>query len=110
MTLRPFKHLQATSLDQAVAISEVHGERNVVLAGGTDLLGALKDNIYAKYPESVVDLKTIPNLAYLREDGKNLRIGSLTKLIEVEENAVIMGNVELKDADHVALLPAVGGG
>jgi NADPH-dependent glutamate synthase beta subunit-like oxidoreductase/CO/xanthine dehydrogenase FAD-binding subunit len=89
MTLRSFKHLQATSLDQAVAISEVQEERNVVMAGGTDLLGALKDNIYAKYPESVVDLKKIPNLAYVREDDKNLRIGSLTKLIEVEENDVV---------------------
>ena len=89
MTLRSFKHLEATSLDQAVAISGVQQERTVVMAGGTDLLGALKDNIYAKYPESVIDLKTIPNLAYLREDDKSLRIGSLTKLHEVEKNEVV---------------------
>ena len=89
MTLRSFKHLEATSLDQAVAISGVQGERTVVMAGGTDLLGALKDNIYPKYPESVVDLKTIPNLAYLREDDKSLRIGSLTKLHEIEKNEVV---------------------
>lgn len=89
MTLQYFKHLEATSLDKAVAISGTYKEKAALIAGGTDLLGILKDNASPTYPELVVDIKTIPDLAYLREDGKNLRIGSLTTIHEIETNETI---------------------
>ena len=89
MTLQYFKHLEATSLDKAVAISATYKEKAALIAGGTDLLGILKDNASPTYPELVVDIKTIPDLAYLREDGRNLRIGSLTTIHEIETNETI---------------------
>ena len=89
MTLQYFKHLEATSIDKAVAISGTYKEKAALIAGGTDLLGILKDNAFPTYPELVVDIKTIPDLAYLREDGRNLRIGSLTTIHEIETNETI---------------------
>jgi NADPH-dependent glutamate synthase beta subunit-like oxidoreductase/CO/xanthine dehydrogenase FAD-binding subunit len=89
MTLQYFKHLEATTLDEAVAISDTYKEKATLIAGGTDLLSMLKDNTAPTYPELVVDIKTIPDLAYLREDGRNLRIGPLTTIHEIETNETI---------------------
>ena len=61
MTLRNFKHISASSLNEATDIlSKVNGKA-VAIAGGTDLLGVLKDKIHAQSPEILVDLKTIPD-------------------------------------------------
>ncbi|MBT4877652.1 MAG: xanthine dehydrogenase family protein subunit M, partial [Desulfobacula sp.] len=50
MTLRNFKHISASSLNEATDIlSKVNGKA-VAIAGGTDLLGVLKDKIHAQSP------------------------------------------------------------
>lgn len=55
--MKHFKHMQATSADQAA--KEAASGKAWVMAGGTDLLGTLKDEIFPEYPETVIDLKTI---------------------------------------------------
>ncbi len=53
------------------------------LAGGTDLLGLMKDGL--QKPELLVDLTGIEGLrGWSREKGKGLRIGALTPLVELE--------------------------
>ncbi|TMF27261.1 MAG: xanthine dehydrogenase family protein subunit M [Chloroflexi bacterium] len=57
----------------------------VALAGGTDLLGLMKDGLVR--PDTLVDLTGIEGLrGWSRERGKGLRIGALTPLIELEGN------------------------
>ena len=42
------------------------------------------------YPEALVNLKSIPGLSYIREDGGQLKIGALTRLEErIAENAKV---------------------
>ena len=54
------------------------------LAGGTDLLGLMKDGLAR--PELLVDLTGIEGLrGWSRAKGKGLRIGALTPLVELEE-------------------------
>jgi len=87
--VRPFKHLNATSLDAAIsALAEADG-RAAVIAGGTDVLGILKDGIHPGYPELVVNLKTVPGLAGIREDARGLSIGALTRLHTIERDRTI---------------------
>ena len=64
--MRPFNHINAKSLDEAIAALQ-KGDANV-LAGGVDLLGTLKDNITPEYPKTVINLKTIPGLDYIKEE------------------------------------------
>src|SRR3989339_898807 len=71
MTLRNFKHISASSLTEATAILS-KGKASAI-AGGTDLLGVLKDKIHAESPELVVDLKTIrKNYALLAEAARSV--------------------------------------
>jgi CO/xanthine dehydrogenase FAD-binding subunit len=46
--MRPFNHINALSLTEASAALKKSG--TVAIAGGGDLLGALKDNIFPEYP------------------------------------------------------------
>jgi xanthine dehydrogenase YagS FAD-binding subunit len=56
------------------------------MAGGQDLLGMLKD--YIATPDTVIDLKRISALKGLEYDPSHgLRIGALTTLSEIAENA-----------------------
>lgn len=85
--MKHFKHMQATSADQAA--KEAASGKAWVMAGGTDLLGALKDEIFPEYPETVIDLKTIEGMDAIEEDGDALRIGALAKLSDVAENELV---------------------
>ena len=72
--MKTFDYIDAATLDEAVAALGTPGAR--IIAGGTDLLGALKDDIFPEYPTTLVDLKTIPGLAYIQEGDVFLRIGA----------------------------------
>src|SRR5271157_4123332 len=89
MALRFFKHTSALSPDEAVALLAEHRGKAAVIAGGTDLLGALKDKIHPAYPELLVDLKPINGMRYVKEGKKGLRIGALTTLTQVATHKTI---------------------
>lgn len=57
-------------------------------AGGTDLLGLMKDLI--EQPDGLVDLKGLPGLDKIQyTPGKGLSIGALVKVAEVAEDPVV---------------------
>jgi xanthine dehydrogenase YagS FAD-binding subunit len=87
--MRAFEHFNATTLDEAVAILASYGGRARVIAGGTDLLGKLKDEILPKYPEALVNIKGISGLDYLREENSGLKIGALTRLEDIAAYPVV---------------------
>jgi xanthine dehydrogenase YagS FAD-binding subunit len=80
--MRPFRYARAASVAEAARLL---GRSSVALAGGTDLLGLMKGGIAA--PERLVDLTRIEGLrGWTRERGAGLRIGALTRLVELEES------------------------
>ncbi|MHB8869062.1 MAG: FAD binding domain-containing protein [Thermoleophilia bacterium] len=81
--MRPFRHVRAATVAEACALLAEHGTRARANAGGTDLLGALKDSIYPEPPDVVVDLKTISGLDAIEEDDAGLRLGALTRLADI---------------------------
>ena len=70
MGLRKFDHIAAKSLDEAVALVGSYRKRAAVIAGGTDLLGILKDAVHPVYPQVLIDLKAIEGLDFIREDDE----------------------------------------
>lgn len=81
--MKSFRHVRARTVEEVCGLLAEHGARARANAGGTDLLGALKDGIYAEPPELVVDLKTISGLDAIEEDGAGLRIGALARLADI---------------------------
>jgi len=95
MTLQPFKYIPADTLQTAETLLREHGNQAVVMAGGTDLLGALKDAIHATYPELLVGLKPVEGLRYVRVDPAGVRIGALTTLDEITKHPAIRATYPL---------------
>lgn len=85
--MKRFKHINATTIDEAALA--LGGGKAKVIAGGTDLLSTMKNEILSTYPEVIVNLKTIPSLNYIKEEDGTLKIGALTSLADVAENTGI---------------------
>jgi len=85
--MKAFSHTNATTL--AEAQTALAGGKTMLIAGGTDLIGTLKDNILPTYPETLINIKTIPNLDYIREEGGMLKIGATTRLADIAANAAV---------------------
>ena len=58
-----------------------------IQAGGTDLLGCIRDRIFPV--EKVVSINRIQDLKGIQEKGGGLRIGALTTITEVAENPLV---------------------
>jgi xanthine dehydrogenase YagS FAD-binding subunit len=87
--MRAFEHFNANTLDEAVAILKRYAGRAHVIAGGTDLLGKLKDEILPRYPEALINLKRIRGMEYIREDNGGLKIGALTRLEDIAVHPLV---------------------
>jgi len=87
--MRRFNHFDAESLDEAVKLLNESEGPSYVIAGGSDLVGCLKDNLWIEAPERVVNLKTIPGLDEIRVEDGSLRIGALVTLTEIEESETV---------------------
>jgi xanthine dehydrogenase YagS FAD-binding subunit len=57
------------------------------LAGGTDLIPLMKDGIVA--PPSLVNVKHLNDLRFLREDADGLHIGALTTLDDLDRSSLV---------------------
>ncbi|MHB0979382.1 MAG: FAD binding domain-containing protein [Thermoleophilia bacterium] len=106
--MRSFRHLRARSVEEACGLLAGPGARARANAGGTDLLGALKDGIYAHPPEVIVDLKTIPGLDAIEADGDGLRVGALTRLVDIARSEQIRSRWPiLAQAAHSVASPQI---
>ena len=85
--MRNFKMAQPQTLDQVTSLLSEKREKYYLMAGGTDILGEIKDEIIE--PVVVVDLKSISNLSYIKKEKDGLRIGALTTLAELAEDMLI---------------------
>ena len=90
--MKTFDHYDARSIEEAVSLLSQHRGKARLNAGGTDLLGLLKDRVLPSYPDLIVNIKTIPGLEYIEEEAETLRIGALTKLVDLARSPLLMQN------------------
>jgi xanthine dehydrogenase YagS FAD-binding subunit len=106
--MRKFAHVNASTIDEAVLTLRRYGGNAPIIAGGTDLLGKMKDEILPAYPESLVNIKTIPGLDFIKEEDGLLKIGALTRLEDIATNATVKGKyTALAEAAHRTASPHI---
>ena len=87
--MRDFAHYNAKSVTEAVRLLTKEKGKAKLNAGGTDLLGLLKDMVPPDYPETIINIKGIGGLDYIREEEEGLKVGALTKLTAIAESPAI---------------------
>ncbi|PWB56560.1 MAG: molybdopterin dehydrogenase [Anaerolineales bacterium] len=87
--MNKFTHINATSIEEAVLLLQRYRGRANLIAGGTDLLGKLKDEVMPAYPEAIINLKSIPGLDFIHYENEMLKIGALTRLADIAAEPII---------------------
>ncbi len=88
--MKPFNHINAESIDEVLDLLARLKGKAVLNAGGTDLMGILKSEILSEYPETVINLKTIPGIDVIQVTDKECRIGATALLSDIADSALIL--------------------
>jgi aerobic carbon-monoxide dehydrogenase medium subunit len=105
-TPAPFEYERATSVDGAIAALERLGPEARIIAGGHSLLPMMKLRLAT--PTHLVDINDLTDLAYIREDANEIRIGALTRHVDLLESDLLKSTFPLfADAEAVIADPVV---
>ena len=105
-TPAPFEYERATSVEGAIATLERLGPEARVIAGGHSLLPMMKLRLAT--PEHLVDINDLAELAYIREQDGEVRIGALTRHVDLLRSEVLARHFPLfADAETVIADPVV---
>jgi aerobic carbon-monoxide dehydrogenase medium subunit len=105
-TPAPFEYERATSVEGAIASLARLGSEARIIAGGHSLLPMMKLRL-AK-PEHLIDINDLDELAYIREDGREVRIGALTRHVDLLKSDVLARHFPVfRDAEQVIADPVV---
>jgi CO/xanthine dehydrogenase FAD-binding subunit len=88
-----FAYHDPTSLEEALELLHQYGEDAKVLAGGQSLMPLL--NLRLSSPTALIDLNRITALAYIRQEGEQLRIGAMTRQRTVEFSPLVREHLPL---------------
>lgn len=80
--MKPFQYVSPTSLGEASQLLAASPNDTKPIAGGTDLLGEIKDRIVN--PSTLVNLLDLPHLNNIEITSDYLKIGAMTTLTELE--------------------------
>jgi CO/xanthine dehydrogenase FAD-binding subunit len=87
MRIRPFEYYAAKDLKDALEKIEENGSQAKLVAGGTDLVLAMKKKKIL--PEKIVSLHKLKELEYVRKSDSQIRIGALTKHTDLAVNPIL---------------------
>jgi len=105
-TPAPFEYERATSVEEAIAALRRVGPEARIIAGGHSLLPMMKLRLAT--PEHLIDINDLTELAYIREDDGEIRIGALTRHVDLERSELLARRFPLfADAEAVIADPVV---
>jgi carbon-monoxide dehydrogenase medium subunit len=98
---RAFEYVRASTVSQAVDLLRRNKDRAKVLAGGQSLIPLMK--LRLADPQLLIDISRIQTLSGLREEGKVLSIGAMTRDREFEHSKLVQSKYPIL-ADVVKVL------
>ena len=79
-------YFEPKTVSEALSVLAKHGAEAKVIAGGTDVMVDIK---FKEEPGSLVNIKKLPGLSGIKENGGSLRIGALTTIREIESSSLV---------------------
>ncbi len=87
MIAQSFNYEAPPTLAQAISLLQKHGDDAKILAGGHSLLPMMKLRFAS--PAILIDINNIPGLADITVDGNTIKIGALTREVQVEHSDLL---------------------
>ena len=85
--IHDFEYFKPTTIDEVANLLSQHGEKAKILAGGTDLVVQMKEDIEA--PDAVIDIKGIQELHEILFEDNVLFIGACVTFSDLIESEII---------------------
>ena len=96
------------TVDEAVTLLNENGRRARVLAGGTDLLGTIREKIHPDDVEEIISLKDIGDIKAIKDGDDYLEIGSMVTLSEIGNSPLLRSEFPLiADAANTVASPQI---
>jgi carbon-monoxide dehydrogenase medium subunit len=87
MIAQQFNYESPGTLAEAISLLQKHGEEAKILSGGHSLIPMMKLRFAS--PEYLIDINNIPGLAYIKEEAGVVKIGALTREVELEHSDLL---------------------
>jgi aerobic carbon-monoxide dehydrogenase medium subunit len=114
MHTAPFEYHRAESVDDALRLLGQYGDEAKLLAGGHSLIPVMK--LRFAQPAHLIDIRRIPGMAEIREEGNDLVVGALTTYRQiitsgaVRQRAALLGETAAQVGDlQVRNMGTIGG-
>jgi xanthine dehydrogenase YagS FAD-binding subunit len=101
--MQNFEYANPSTVQEAVGLLGAKWGQADVLAGGTDLISLMKDELHT--PKRVVNIKNIKELEGIQKTAGGLRIGALVTMDELAKNAEVRSEYKSL-ADAAAGIPS----
>jgi carbon-monoxide dehydrogenase medium subunit len=101
-----FDYYAPSTVQEAVALLDQHGDEAKLLAGGQSLIPAMRFRL--ALPKVLIDMNGIQGLEYIRESNGYLLIGAMTREVMLEESELVRQKYSLlADASRLIADPIV---
>jgi carbon-monoxide dehydrogenase medium subunit len=101
-----FEYERATSVEGAIEALQRLGSEARIIAGGHSLLPMMK--LRLANPEHLIDINDLDELAHIREEGGEVRIGALVRHVDLERSDLLSRRFPVfRDAEQVIADPVV---
>lgn len=87
MIAENFAYAAPTSVSEAIALMHEYGDEAKILAGGHSLIPMMKLRFASV--SHLIDIKNIPGLSYVKEEGGYLKIGAMTREVDMEDSELV---------------------
>jgi carbon-monoxide dehydrogenase medium subunit len=84
---RSFEYFAPQTIRETIALLNKYKDEAKILAGGHSLIPLMKLRLAS--PKYILDINRIPGLSYIKESGKDIRIGALTRYYEIESSGLL---------------------
>src|SRR5205814_9666983 len=85
-------YFEPKTITEALSVLAKYGEHANVIAGGTDVMVDMK---YKEEPGCLVNIKKIPGLDTIQENGASLQMGPLVTLRDIETSRLVRERLPL---------------
>ncbi len=105
-TPAPVDYARATSVDDAIALLEQHGDESRLIAGGHSLIPMMR--LRLARPEVLIDINDLDDLKGISIDGNEIVIGAMVHHAEVLDSPILAEHYAIfREAEKVIADPIV---